>query len=122
MYFDGDVFIFNWKLASDSDGDGYGDNSGPDCCITEYDSGQPDGDLFPFNPSQYKDTDGDGWGDNSSDPTQGDDCKWDYGASFRDKKGCPDSDSDGSSDPSTVGGFEWNASLGADAWPLDPTQ
>ena len=122
MYFDGDVFIFNWKLASDSDGDGYGDNSGPDCCITEYDSGQPDGDLFPFNPSQYKDSDGDGWGDNSSDFTQGDACKWDYGVSFRDRKGCPDSDSDGSSDPSTVGGFEWNASLGADAWPLDPTQ
>ena len=122
MYFDGDVFIFNWKLASDSDGDGYGDNSGPDCCITEYDSGQPDGDLFPFNPSQYKDTDGDGWGDNSSDPTQGDACKWDYGVSFRDRKGCPDSDSDGSSDPSTVGGFEWNTSFGADAWPLDPTQ
>jgi hypothetical protein len=122
MYFDGDVFIFNWKLASDSDGDGYGDNSGPDCCITEYDSGQPDGDLFPFNPSQYKDTDGDGWGDNSSDPTQGDACKWDYGVSFRDRKGCPDSDSDGSSDPSTVGGFEWNTSYGADAWPLDPTQ
>jgi len=122
MYFDGDVFIFNWKLASDTDGDGYGDNSGPDCCITEYDSGQPVGDVFPFNPSQYKDTDGDGWGDNSSDPIQGDACKWDYGVSFRDRKGCPDSDSDGSSDPSTVGGFEWNASLGADAWPLDPTQ
>lgn len=121
MYFDGDVFIFNWKLASDSDGDGYGDNSGPDCCTTEYDSSQPDGDLFPFNPSQYKDTDGDGWGDNSSDLVQGDSCRFDYGESFRDRKGCPDSDGDGSSDPSSVP-YVWNASLGADAWPTDPTQ
>ena len=91
-YFDGDFFTFNWKLASDSDGDGYGDNSGADCCITEYDSSQPDGDLFPFNPSQYKDQDGDGWGDNSSDPVDGDACKWDWGASWRDRKGCLDTD------------------------------
>ena len=121
-YFDGDFFTFNWKLASDSDGDGYGDNSGADCCITEYDSSQPDGDLFPFNPSQYKDQDGDGWGDNSSDPVDGDACKWDWGASWRDRKGCLDTDNDGSSDPSTSGGFEWNVTHGADAWPLDSTQ
>jgi len=121
-YFDGDFFTFNWKLASDSDGDGYGDNSGQDCCITEYDSSQPDGDLFPFNPSQYKDQDGDGWGDNSSDYVDGDACKWDWGASWRDRKGCPDTDFDGSSDPSTSGGFEWNVTHGADAWPLDSTQ
>lgn len=121
-YFDGDFFTFNWKLASDSDGDGYGDNSGPDCCTTEYDSSQPDGDLFPFNPSQYKDQDGDGWGDNSSDPVDGDACKWDWGASWRDRKGCLDTDNDGSSDPSTGGGIEWNVTLGADAWPLDATQ
>jgi len=121
-YFDGDYFTFNWKLASDSDGDGYGDNSGPDCCITEYDSSQTDGDLFPFNPSQYKDQDGDGWGDNSSDPVDGDACKWDWGASWRDRKGCLDTDLDGSSDPSTTGGFEWNVSHGADAWPLDSSQ
>lgn len=121
-YFDGDFFTFNWKLASDSDGDGYGDNSGPDCCITEYDSSQVEGDLFPFNPSQYKDQDGDGWGDNSSDPVDGDACKWDYGASWRDRKGCLDTDLDGSSDPSTSGGFEWNVTHGADAWPFDGTQ
>ena len=121
-YFDGDFFTFNWKLASDSDGDGYGDNSGPDCCITDYDSSQPDGDLFPFNPSQYKDQDGDGWGDNSSDPVDGDACKWDWGASWRDRQGCLDTDLDGSSDPSNSGGLEWNVTHGADAWPLDSTQ
>lgn len=121
-YLSGDVFIFNWKLALDSDGDGYGDNSGPDCCLTEYDSSQPDGDLFPFNPSQYKDQDGDGWGDNSSDWVDGDNCKWDWGASWRDRNGCLDSDLDGSSDPSNSGGLEWNVSHGADAWPFDSTQ
>ena len=121
-YFDGDFFTFNWKLASDSDGDGYGDNSGPDCCITEYDISEPIGDLFPFNPSQYKDQDGDGWGDNSSDSVDGDACKWDWGASWRDRRGCLDTDLDGSSDPSTTGGYEWNVTHGADAWPFDGTQ
>ena len=118
----GDVFIFNWKLAFDSDGDTYGDNSGPDCCITEYDSTQPIGDMFPFNPLQYLDSDGDGWGDNSADIIEGDACKWDWGASWRDRNGCLDSDLDGSSDPSSFGGLEWNVSHGADAWPLDSTQ
>ena len=121
-YFDGDVFTFNWKLALDSDGDGYGDNSGQDCCITEYDSTQPDGDLFPFNPSQYKDRDGDGWGDNSSDLVQGDNCKFDWGASWRDRNGCLDSDLDGSSDPGNYAGIQWTIEDGADAWPFDSTQ
>jgi|TARA_B100001094_G_scaffold180854_1_gene175239 hypothetical protein len=121
-YFDGDVFIFNWKLAFDSDGDGYGDNSGPDCCITAYRSDNKVGDLFPYNPSQYKDSDGDGWGDNSSDLTQGDACEFVYGESWRDRNGCVDSDKDGASDPSSFGGFEWDVSFGADAWPDDGTQ
>ena len=120
-YLDGDVFIFNWKLALDSDGDGYGDNSGQDCCITEYDSSQPVGDVFPFNPSQYIDGDGDGWGDNSSG-IDADSCKWDWGASWRDRNGCLDSDLDGSSDPSTNGGFNWTVEYGADAWPFDASQ
>ena len=120
-YLDGDVFSFNWKLALDSDGDGYGDNSGADCCITEYDSSQPNGDVFPFNPSQYKDQDGDGWGDNSSG-LDADACKWDWGASWRDRNGCLDSDLDGSSDPSNSGGINWTIENGADAWPFDETQ
>lgn len=121
-YLDGDVFIFNWKLALDSDGDGYGDNSGPDCCVTEYDDSEENGDLFPYNALQYADYDGDGWGDNSADPIQGDACKFVYGESWRDRNGCVDSDKDGSSDPSVFGGLTWDASLGADAWPSDETQ
>ena len=122
-YYDGDEFILNWKQAKDSDGDGYGDNSGPDCCATPLDPNSNDGDLFPFNPSQYADYDGDGWGDNESDTVTGDACPWNWGASWRDRNGCLDTDNDGSSDPSGIGTFlEWNESMGADMWPLDPTQ
>ena len=122
-FYDGDVFILNWKQSKDSDGDGYGDNSGPDCCATPLDPNNPTGDLFPFNPSQYADYDGDGWGDNESDTVTGDACPWDWGASWRDRNGCLDTDLDGSSDPSDIGDFlEWNESMGADMWPLDPTQ
>ena len=122
-YFSGDAFVLNWKQSKDSDGDGYGDNSGPDCCATLLDPNNPKGDLFPFNPSQYADYDGDGWGDNESDTVTGDACPWNWGASWRDRNGCLDSDTDGSSDPSGEGTFlEWNVTLGADIWPFDSTQ
>ena len=122
-YFNGDAFVLNWKQAKDSDGDGYGDNSGPDCCATALDPNNPLGDLFPFNPSQYADYDGDGWGDNDTDAVTGDACPWNWGASWRDRNGCLDTDNDGSSDPSNLGEFlEWNSSMGADIWPTDPTQ
>ena len=122
-YFGGDEFILNWKQAKDSDGDGYGDNSGPDCCATPLDPNSPAGDLFPFNPLQYSDYDGDGWGDNDSDSVTGDACPWNWGASWRDRNGCLDTDNDGSSDPSDLGEFlEWNTSSGADMWANDPTQ
>lgn len=122
-YYGGDAFVLNWKQSKDSDGDGYGDNSGPDCCATPLDPNNPVGDLFPFNPSQYADYDGDGWGDNESDTVTGDACPWDWGASYRDRNGCLDTDVDGSSDPSGIGTFlEWNESMGADIWPTDPTQ
>ena len=67
----GDSFILNWKQSLDSDGDGRGDNSGPELqhCL-----GQPRADLFPYNPRQYKDTDGDGWGDDKTDDLTGDEC------------------------------------------------
>lgn len=122
-YFNGDMFPLNWKQAKDSDDDGYGDNSGPDCCGTPLDPNNAVGDLFPFNPSQYADFDGDGWGDNDTDTVTGDACPWNWGASWRDRNGCLDTDNDGSSDPSNIGDFlEWNASMGADIWPTDPTQ
>ena len=125
-YFDGDVFKTNWKQALDTDGDGFGDNHGPDCCAVAL---QPNGastlpDVFPHLASQYKDTDGDGYGDNDTDTVHGDYCPWNYGTSYLDRNGCLDTDGDGASDPSDEGTiFEWNATMhGADVWPFDPTQ
>ncbi|DAC21619.1 MAG TPA: hypothetical protein HA345_06770, partial [Candidatus Thalassarchaeaceae archaeon] len=54
-YLDGDVFIFNWKLALDSDGDGYGDNSS---------EGATTPDKFPTIPAAAVDTDNDGYPNN----------------------------------------------------------
>ena len=124
-YFDGDVFKSNWKQALDTDGDGFGDNHGVDCCaVPVFDPNAGPGDLFPYIASQYTDYDGDGYGDNDTDTVYGDYCPWDYGTSYRDRNGCLDTDGDGSSDPSGEGTiFEWNATVhGADVWPLDPTQ
>lgn len=125
QYFDGDVFKANWKQALDTDGDGFGDNHGVDCCaIPVFDPNAGPGDLFPYLASQYADYDGDGYGDNDTDIVHGDYCPWDYGTSYRDRNGCLDSDGDGASDPSgedTI--FEWNATVhGADVWPFDGTQ
>lgn len=118
----GDSFILNWKQSLDSDGDGRGDNSGPDCCNTALDNQEPD--LFPYNPRQYKDTDGDGWGDDKTDALTGDECPYDYGTSFRDRRGCEDRDGDGASDPRPPEDFpyNWSVAEGADLWPDDPTQ
>ena len=122
-YYSGDEFSTNWKQSKDTDGDGYGDNSGPDCCSTWLEPSASAGDLFPFNPSQYQDYDGDGWGDNDSDPIAGDKCPYEWGSSWRDRFGCLDSDGDGASNPSAIGEFlEYNASHGADAWENDSTQ
>ena len=120
-YMDGDRFPDNWKISLDSDGDTYGDNHGPDCCDTVWDTAI--GDLFPYIASQYKDRDGDGFGDNDSDSVHGDFCPFDWGGSYRDRNGCLDSDGDGASDPSDFGtSLEWNESMGADMWPNDGTQ
>jgi hypothetical protein len=122
-YFAGDERPTNWKQSRDTDGDGYADNSGPDCCSTWLEPSASAGDLFPFNPSQYQDYDGDGWGDNDSDPIAGDKCPYVWGSSWRDRFGCLDSDGDGASNPSAIGEFlEYNASHGADAWENDSTQ
>ena len=48
-YFDGDVFKGNWKQALDTDGDGFGDNHGVDCCaVPVFDSPTPAGRPFPL--------------------------------------------------------------------------
>ena len=119
----GDSFILNWKQSLDTDGDGYGDNNGPDCCSVPLDPNNVP-DEFPDNALQYKDTDGDGWGDNTADLATGDQCVYDYGTSWRDRRGCPDADGDGASDPRPPEDFPYNWSVeeGADMWPSDPSQ
>jgi len=113
----GDLFPNTWKQSLDTDGDGYGDNHGPDCC------GSDAGDLFPYNRHQWADTDGDGFGDNRTHFESGDQCPFEAGKSWRDRNGCLDSDGDGSSDPSDIGTFaEWGFADGADRWKNDPTQ
>ena len=80
---------------SDSDGDGVGDNS--DVFPNDpYETVDADGDgvgdnsdVFPYDPYETADNDGDGYGDNT------DDCYSEYGDSFVDLTGCPDSDGDG---------------------------
>jgi len=80
---------------SDSDGDGVGDNSDvfpndPDETVDADGDGVGDNsDVFPNDPDETVDTDGDGYGDNT------DDCDSEYGESFVDLTGCPDSDGDG---------------------------
>ena len=117
-YQSGDIFTDNWKQVFDSDGDGYGDNHGPDCCDTWYDANAQLGDAFPYDYKQYLDWDGDGFGDNTSDLIGGDRCRFEFGTSVYDRNGCLDSDFDGYSDPRP----DWTLMDGADMWPLDPTQ
>ncbi len=121
----GDRFPTNWKQALDSDRDSFGDNHGPDCCnvtvLGQLEINVPD--LFPYNHMQWEDNDNDGYGDNDSDLEFGDQCYSVQGFSWRDRLGCPDSDGDGSSDPSGIGtSREWTEVDGADWWPNDSTQ
>jgi len=90
-------------LEFDWDSDGY--------------SGQDD--LFPFEDTQWFDSDLDGYGDNILG-FEGDQCPNTSGNSTADRFGCPDSDSDGWSDPDD----NWAASPSgiADAFTDDVTQ
>ncbi len=84
----GDAFPNDATQWADRDGDGHGDN--------------PNGtqaDAFPDRYTQYADGDGDGYGNNVTlGAFQPDDCRSDYGESWRDRYGCPDYDGDGQSD------------------------
>jgi hypothetical protein len=107
----------------DTDSDGYSDP-------TEDWIPHPEGfaDAFSSDPSQWYDTDGDGFGDNLEWfdgqawrlAYRGDGCRTTSGESTFDRWGCPDSDGDGWSNPTSY----WLASPGgmADAWPDDSTQ
>ncbi len=68
--------------------------------------------LTPSINQDNRDTDEDGFIDNE------DDCDLTQGTSTNDRKGCPDSDSDGWSDPDSG----WGPNNGADAFVLEPSQ
>ena len=78
-------------------------------------------DAYPHETTQWRDSDGDGYGDNWANPDWNDTmsgtnpngrwvedaqlvdwCPVDYGTSFRDRQGCPDTDGDGWSDLNDV--------------------
>ena len=102
---DADAFPDNADQWSDRDLDGYGDRQN-----------EPGGDRYPDDPTQWSDRDGDGFGDEATG-TNGDACPNRNGGSTRDRRGCPDTDLDGYSDPDA----NWSVNDGADAMPRDRT-
>ena len=111
----------------DSDGDGY---SNPDLNWPSHPEGFAD--AFPGGlnaecgelcVTQWHDVDGDGYGDNQGDNVwRPDACVTTPGTSTRDRWGCPDGDSDGSSDPNIELGWLPHPAGAADAFPEDPSQ
>ncbi len=131
-----DAFANDATQWVDGDGDGYGDNASgnsPDACPTQFGTSTEAGrlgctdtdgdgyadvdDAFPSETTQWNDTDGDGYGDETLG-FEGDACPTSSGTSTRDRFGCTDSDSDGSSDPDA----SWTAANGADIAPNDSSQ
>ena len=102
----GDAFPDDPDQWEDADGDGVGDNQA-----------DPDGDAFPEDPSQWSDRDRDGYGD-APNGVRPDACPDANGFSTNDRRGCPDQDLDGWSDPDAT----WLVAQGADAFPRDKTQ
>jgi len=103
---EGDAFPSDWSQWVDSDGDGWSD----------------DYDIFKDDSTQWRDTDRDGFGDEPSG-MNGDDCPTIRGDSEHDRLGCPDTDTDGWSDPmDTLSPNPWNTSQGADLFPADPAR
>ncbi|MEK9651103.1 MAG: S8 family serine peptidase [Poseidonia sp.] len=92
--------------CTDTDGDGYSD---PDVLWTTDDGA----DAYPLDPNRWGDNDGDGYDDGLDD-----DCPTLFGTSVHDRKGCPDQDGDGYSDPDSG----WSTANGADAFMTDATQ
>ena len=92
--------------CTDTDGDGYSD---PDALWTTDDGA----DAYPNDPTRWGDNDGDGYDDGLDD-----DCPTAFGTSVHDRKGCPDQDGDGYSDPDAT----WTTNNGADAFLNDGTQ
>ena len=137
-----DAFPSEPSQWADQDGDGYGDNStgsNADNCPTTFgtstelgnlgcsdldNDGFADGDdAFPNDSTQWADADGDGFGDEPTG-TNPDHCPTVSGTSVTDRFGCPDSDSDGTSDEDLLGtnGPIWTIADGADILPNDASQ
>jgi hypothetical protein len=94
----GDAFPSEGSQWADRDGDGKGDNPN---------GTQPD--AFPDRFTQDSDPDGDGYGNNVTlGAFQPDDCRTDFGASWRDSYGCPDLDNDGQSDRNDICPYDKN--------------
>ncbi|MBT3971249.1 MAG: S8 family serine peptidase [Euryarchaeota archaeon] len=90
----------------DTDLDGYSDADG---IWLAHPTGLAD--AFPNEITQWMDTDSDGFGDNPSPAVDWDDCPSDAGDSTIDRQACPDTDTDGYSDPD----MGWTTVDGADA-------
>ena len=123
-----DAFPSDGTQWDDTDGDGFGDNYANESWNTyrppEWPglllpaANQPD--VFPLDRTQHMDSDGDWVGDNPNSD-RADACPNAWGDSQYDRLGCPDTDSDGYSDP-TAGWPSTSDCFGADAFPDDPTQ
>ena len=125
------------KTYRDTDGDGFRDldddcpndygKSSEDkngCLDSDEDGWSDEGDRYPVDGTQWEDSDFDNYGDNPNGNNP-DSCPGFFGQSYQDRFGCPDSDGDGYSDPSTLYSIEpWTISDGADAFwwsPQDPS-
>ena len=124
----GDAFPNDPTQWNDTDGDGYGDNYENESWNSYRPSEWPglllpaanQPDVFPLDRTQHMDSDGDWVGDNPNSD-RADACPNAWGDSQYDRLGCPDTDSDGYSDP-TAGWPSTSDCFGADAFPDDPTQ
>ncbi|RZD51384.1 MAG: hypothetical protein CXT67_08455, partial [Methanobacteriota archaeon] len=109
-----------WDDCPEEAGDSWQDRFG--CLDSDGDGWSDDNDIFKDDTTQWRDTDRDGFGDEPSG-INGDACPTIRGDSEHDRLGCPDTDTDGWSDPmDTLSPNPWNTSQGADLFPADPAR
>jgi hypothetical protein len=109
-----------WDDCPEEAGDSWQDRFG--CLDSDGDGWSDDNDIFKDDSTQWRDTDRDGFGDEPNG-MNGDACPTIRGDSEHDRLGCPDTDTDGWSDPmDTLSPNPWNTSQGADLFPADPAR